>query len=110
MKRIISFFIFVLLITSFINAHTQPEPVPPPSQAQMAEYQRKLLNDPKIINSIETISQDQDLVDKFLDPELMNLIMSGDLEKIQTHPHFQKLINDPRLQNLIRQAQENIAP
>lgn len=83
---------------------------PQPSEEQMAEYQQKLLSDPKIMNSIQAISQDQDLVDKFLDPEFMNIIMSKDLEKMQDHPQFQELLSDPRIQELIGQAQKNIAP
>ncbi len=110
MKKMISFLIFLLLTIGCLNGYAQTGSVPQPSQEQIAEYQQKILSDPKIMNSIQEISQDQDLVNKFLDPEFMNMIMSGDLEKIQDHPQFQELLNDPRIQQLITRAQKNIAP
>ncbi len=77
------------------------EPMP-----SMQELQKKMMNDPEIIENAQTIAEDPRLMELMADPSVMNDLMSGDPARIENNAKLQELMNDPQMQELMIQMQE----
>ena len=81
---------------------------PPVSNNQIAEYQQKIVSDPAIMNDIQTIAQDEEVIQAFSDPAFMKAVMAQDFDAMQNNPKFQKLLQNPKIQNLINKAGQKL--
>ena len=78
------------------------------SPDKIQKYQQQVMQDPAIMNDLQALAQDEQMIKMLSDPELMNLLLSGDTERIQSHPKFQELLKDPRVQSLIQKTSQRI--
>lgn len=75
------------------------------NQSQIQDIQMRLVADPSAMSSILTLQQDSDIQRALADPQLMQRVMSGDVESLQTDPTFHELMNHPAIRSLVRGMQ-----
>lgn len=80
--------------------------VPSPSAEGIASLQNKILNSPRLLQSVKALAGEPDVQALLRDPELMRAILGGNLEALQNNPKLQKLMTNPNVQDLSRQLRQ----
>ncbi len=68
--------------------------------------QGMILNSPDILEMILSLQNDSDLQAALQDPLVMDAVMSGDINALRTHPKFKKLLENPKVIEIIRKIEE----
>jgi hypothetical protein len=79
----------------------------PPAAAQAADIQalqRQLVGDPGVMASIMALQQDPALKKALEDPELIGLVLSGNLDALRDHEAFGRLMSHPGIRAIIEQV------
>ena len=77
----------------------------PDLSAQVQQMQQQMVGDPAIMGMITALQDDPELRAAVADPRLMGLIMSGDLDRLQNEPEFQRLMQHPGIRAIIDRVQ-----
>jgi len=64
---------------------------------------KELMGRKDIMSSILTLQNDPDFKAVLSNPEIINAVNSGDINKLLLHPDFQKLINHPTVKDISEQ-------
>ena len=67
---------------------------------QIQVLQQRMLNDPEIMEMVMSQAGNPDFQKALKDPELMQAINAGDIEKLMSIPEFRKLLNAPAAQSI----------
>ena len=62
-----------------------------------------MMEDPKIMEILYTLQNDAQIMKALQDPEVLNLIKSGDVKAINEHPTFKMLESNQHIQNILEQ-------
>lgn len=73
----------------------------------IADVQRRIVGSPDILGSVTGLRGDPELQAALSDPDLLRLVMSGDLEALRSDPRLLRLMEHPAIQAIVRQL---IAP
>jgi hypothetical protein len=76
-----------------------------PSQSfegMVQDIQQDFLTDPAFVAEVETLAQDQEFVKLILDPNFISTLMSMDPVQIQSHPSVQKILQNPKMIELMQ--------
>ena len=84
--------------TSVPSSQSPAQPSAPPD---FEVYKKKLANDPQIMASVVSLSQDQTTVDLFSDPALKDAIMRQDINYLKNNEKFLKFVNHPTVQRIM---------
>lgn len=98
----------VLSISTQTNAQKNPTASSAQLQNQVQKLQGDLLNDPNIMNEIETMLESPEVMNIMQDPDFIKDVMSFDEEKIQNNPKTMQLMNNPQMKALMQQIQQKI--
>jgi len=74
---------------------------------EMQTIQDRIQSDPKLINGIQSLTQDKELMRLLADPELLKALLSYDPKQIEQNEAFQKLLANPKLQELLLQIKDS---
>ena len=74
-------------------------------QSQIQDIQMQLAADPSAMNSILSLQQDSDIQRALADPQLIQRVMSGDVESLQNDPTFRELMNHPAIRSFVQGGQ-----
>lgn len=80
-----------------------PSSVAPPA-SQMEVYQKKILENPGIVATIQELAEDKEIMDMFSDPDLKNAIVRRDVEYLKNNPKFLKFTQNPSLQKIVQEV------
>ncbi|MBF0486175.1 MAG: hypothetical protein HQL16_06650 [Candidatus Omnitrophica bacterium] len=72
---------------------------------QMQAVQSEILSNPNAMAQIQELMSDPQIMEALKDPAFVAAIQSGDPNAVQSSPQFQKLLNDPKMQNMIQKIQ-----
>jgi hypothetical protein len=72
-------------------------------QGLMAQAQQQIYSNPAMLEQVQGLSTDPQINALVTDPAFVGLLMSGDLEAIRQDPRMRQLMENPRLQGLVRQ-------
>jgi len=72
-------------------------PIPP---ARMEAYQKKIVNDPAVMNSVMALARDPEVVDIISDPELKSAILRQDFNYLQNNEKFRKFSDNPSVKRI----------
>jgi hypothetical protein len=86
------------------GAPTGADPAAAVSAADIEGLQRRLIGDQGVMESIMALQQDPQLKAALADPELMGLVMSGNIEALRNHPAFGRLMNHEGIRAIIEQV------
>ncbi|MCG6896014.1 MAG: hypothetical protein LJE61_10515 [Thiocapsa sp.] len=67
----------------------------------IAGVQRRIVGDPEILSSVTALQGDPELHAALSDPELVRLVVSGDLEALRSDPRFLRLMEHPAIQAIV---------
>ena len=70
------------------------------NNADVQELQNQMMNNEKVMALIYLLQQDPDFQKALNDPEIMDAISRGDIQKLSTNPKFIKLLNHPRVKEI----------
>jgi len=77
------------------------EPIQPTGGArsgvEMQAIQNAIVSDGQIMSLILSMQNDPDVQEVLSDPDIMNAVLSGDLDTLKSNPKFMKLINHPTI-------------
>jgi len=74
----------------------------------LQEMQQKMMADPEIMAAIQELSNDPEIQALAKDPEIIKSTMSMDPEQIQNNPAAQKLLNNPKMQQVMQKVAEKM--
>jgi hypothetical protein len=86
------------------SAAAAADPAAAVSAADIEGLQRRLIGDQGVMESIMALQQDPELQAALADPELMGLVMSGNIEALRNHPAFGRLMNHDGIRAIIEQV------
>ncbi len=66
-------------------------------------YQENIINNPELLESMKTLSQDEELTELLADPEVKAAIMNHDVEFLRNNEKFQKFMNNELLHKVIEE-------
>lgn len=72
------------------------------------KIQQDLLSDPELSSNMQELANDEEIVNLLLDPNLVNALMSMDPQAIQNNPNTQKLLQSPKMQEIIMKVQQRM--
>ena len=67
---------------------------------QIKSLQDKMLNDPEIIQMIQSLQNDPDFQKILRDPEILKAVQNGDLPTLMANPQFMGLLNKQTVQEI----------
>lgn len=79
--------------------------VPIPA-AQMDIYQKKIVNDPAVMDSVKALAQDPEVVEMLSDPELKSAVLRQDLNYLQNNEKFRKFSDNPSVKRIAGRIKE----
>ena len=84
-----------------------------PSSADLSQkmqtMQTELMSNPDVMSDIQQMMQDPEIVQIMSDPAFVQAITSKDLNAIQSNPHTQELMNNPKMRDLIEKIRGSSA-
>ena len=80
--------------------------VPDMTQAQIKGLQAVITTDPALMKDIMSLAMDPEIAALVQNPELMRLIMAGDVNAASKNPNFQRLARDPRIVKLMNRVKQ----
>lgn len=96
MKRsgaVVAFFLSILGVFFFLS---EVSATGRSYNEDVQELQNQMMNNERVMVLISLLQQDPDFQKVLNDPEIMDALSRGDIEKLSTNPKFIKLLNDPR--------------
>jgi hypothetical protein len=69
--------------------------------AESQSFQQQIVNSPELMQMVTTLMADPEIQAAIKDPELMRLIMSGDMNSLQNDPRILRLMTNPSMQAII---------
>jgi hypothetical protein len=78
-------------------------PIPP---AQIDAYQKKIINDPVVMDSVKALATDPEVVEMLSDPELKSAILRQDLNYLQNNEKFRKFSDNPSVKRIAGRIEE----
>jgi hypothetical protein len=97
-------------------AATQPgqdqaagQAVPGEYTQHMQEMQSQIMANPDIMKEIATLAQDPQIVNLLSDPALLEAAKQGNPQAMQANPRTQQLMNNSKMQGLIKKIQQTQA-
>lgn len=70
---------------------------------EAATIQRRILDDPALLNSISALKDDPAVLSIMHDPEVMRAIQSGDLNALQNNRKIEQLIESPSVRGVLNE-------
>jgi len=77
-----------------------------PSQEDVESMKQSVLSNPGLLGMVFSLRNDPDIQEIIQDPEIMALVMSGDVESLESNQKFMKLMENPKIQAIV----EKMAP
>jgi len=77
-------------------------------KTQVQDIQGTLVNDPELMTEVEDVTQDPEVMEILNDENLIKDIMSYDPKRIENNPKIQKLMENPRMKELIGKVEERM--
>ena len=77
-------------------------------KTQVEHLQGSILGDPELMGEIQNILKDQEVQSLLSDPKLLEDVLSYDQEKIQNNDNVQDLLNNEKMQDLIKKVYQKI--
>jgi hypothetical protein len=74
-----------------------------PNQEDVAAMKQSVLSNPGLLGMVFSLRNDPDMQRILQDPEIMGMVMSGDVESLQDNPKFMELMENPKIQAIIQQ-------
>jgi len=90
--------------TSATPANPLANPGSPPDD--LAAIQQQLLDNPQTLEAITRLQSDPGIQAALADPQLMGLIMSGNVAALSSDPRFQRLMENPAIRALLGRVLE----
>ena len=81
----------------------------PQAREWIARMQDQMMQDPALMSAVQDLARDPTFTAILTDKELMNAIMSMDLEKIRNNPKAIELMNNPQMQEIMRKTGQKFA-
>lgn len=72
--------------------------------ARIAELQGQLLADPEALTAVQALQGDPKVQAVLADRELVGLVLSGDLEALQSDPRILRLMEDPAVHAILERV------
>jgi hypothetical protein len=70
--------------------------------SQLEQIQNRIMADPKVLPLVISLQQDPDIVALLNDPQVMQAILSGQIDTLQDHPKIHQLESNPTIQKIMR--------
>lgn len=77
-------------------------------QGQVAQLQQQLLGDPELQSSIQALMKDPAIMDLLTNGNLIQDALSMDPEKAKSNQNIQKLMENPKMQDLMQKINQKI--
>ena len=74
------------------------------TRAESQALQHALLSNEEIVPILLSLQNDPEIQEILSDPEIMDAVLAGDLQRLMSNPKFMELLNHPKVQ----QIQENL--
>ncbi len=74
-----------------------------PNQEDVESMKQSVLSNPGLLGMVFSLRNDPDMKRILQDPEIMGMVMSGDVESLQDNPKFMELMENPKIQAIIQQ-------
>ncbi|MBK1717380.1 hypothetical protein [Thiocystis violacea] len=71
---------------------------------EIADIQKRLVQDPGLMDGITALQNDPEIQAVLADPELTRLILAGDIERLRADPRIQRLMSHPALRAMVGRA------
>ena len=94
------------LPNSIVSTQFPSQEMPTPNRLHpklIKTIQDNMMEDPKIMEILYTLQNDAQIMKALQDPEVLNLIKSGDVKAINEHPTFKLLESNQHIQNILEQ-------
>ena len=72
-----------------------------PAFGDMEAYQQKIINDPRVMESIRSLSSDKEILDMLSDTQLKTAIMNQDVDYLKNNEKFLKFTNNPTVKKIM---------
>jgi hypothetical protein len=82
---------------------TTPSPAPDVA-AQVKTQAEALMRDPSIMDTISSLTQNEDVMRVMQDPAIMKAINEGDIATLMSNDKFMQILNDPNIQAIVKKA------
>jgi len=76
-------------------------PNPGSKQQNITAIQQQLMSNPDIMRLITSLQNDPQVRKLLSDPKLMQSISTGDINALENNPEFKSLLNNPSIQNIL---------
>lgn len=86
-----------------------PSALSPDQAAQMDALQKKIMGNPELMNSIQSLARDKQVTDMLSDPALKEAIMRRDVNYLKNNEKFQNFTDNPTVQKIIDELAATIA-
>ena len=77
---------------------------------QVEQMQGTIMADEELMMGIQGLTEDEEIKAILSDPNLITDVMSFDQDKIEQNTNIQNLMNNPKMQQLMNQVQQKVAP
>lgn len=81
----------------------------PEQAAQVETLQKKIMGNPQLMDSIQSLAKDKQVTDMFSDPALKDAIMRRDVDYLKNNQKFQEFTNNPTVKKVIDELVATIA-
>ena len=80
-------------------------PAPAPDvTAQIKTQAEAMMRDPSIMDTISSLSQDEDVMRVMQDPAIMKAVKEGDIASLMSNDKFMQILNDPNVQAIVKKV------
>lgn len=79
----------------------------PSNKNQMNQIQQNIMANPTLMADIQELASDPEMIKLLSNPQMLQAVMSKDMDAIKNNPATQELMNNPKMQALIQKLQEN---
>jgi len=77
-------------------------------QDQVQQIQGNIITDPELMTDLQNMLNDESIKSMLSDPKLMDDVLSYDPERIQQNNNVQRLMQNPKMQNLMNKVHQKI--
>lgn len=74
-------------------------------EQQLQQLQSRMMSDSKVMALIESLQNDPELLALLADPVFLQAVNSRDTDALSRDPRFAKLMNNPKIREIIRLVQ-----
>ena len=75
---------------------------------QVQQMQGSILSDPELMGDLQDMVKDKEIQAMLSDPKLLSAILSYDPEKLQNNQNVQRLMQNPKIQNLMNKVYQKM--